>query len=98
VIAATFGVAAIYLVGIVARLFGADLGIFDSTSAISILFSVVVVGIAAFNLILDFDFVERGTEHGLPKAMEWYGAFGLVVTLVWLYLELLRLFSKLDRR
>jgi uncharacterized YccA/Bax inhibitor family protein len=98
VVAATVGVAAIYLVALVVRLFGGDLGIFDSTSGLSILFSVVVVGIAAMNLILDFDFIERGTAAGLPKSMEWYGAFGLVVTVVWLYLELLRLLSKLNRR
>jgi len=97
VVAATVGVAAIYLVAIVARMFGADLGIFDSTSGLSILFSVVVVGIAAFNLILDFDFIERGTAEGLPKHMEWYGAFGLVLTIVWLYLEIIRLLSKLQR-
>lgn len=95
VIAATLGVSAIYLVGLIARAFGSDLGIFDSTSGLSIAFSVVVVGIAAFNLILDFDFIERGAAEGLPKYMEWYGAFGLIVTVVWLYLEVLRLLSKL---
>jgi uncharacterized YccA/Bax inhibitor family protein len=98
VIAATFGVMAIYVVGLIAQAFGSDLGIFHSTSGISILFSVVVVAIAAFNLIIDFDFVERGTAAGLPRSMEWYGAFGLTVTIVWLYLELLRLLSKLQRR
>jgi uncharacterized YccA/Bax inhibitor family protein len=98
VIAATVGVAAIYLVGFIAQLFGADLDIFGSTSLLSIGFSLAVVAIASMNLILDFDFIERGTAEGLPKDMEWYGAFGLVVTVVWLYLELLRLLSKLDRR
>ena len=59
----------------------------------------MVVAIAALNLVLDFDFIERGAESGAPKYMEWYAAFGLLVTLVWLYLEMLRLLSKLqDRR
>ncbi len=98
VIAATFGVMALYMVGFIASLFGADLRFWSSTSAISILFSVAVVGIAAFNLIIDFDFIERGSKAGYPAYMEWYGAFGLILTLVWLYLELLRLLSKLQRR
>ena len=59
------------------------------------MFSLFVVVIAALNLVLDFDFIEKGTEHGMPKFMEWYGAFGLIVTLVWLYIEFLRLLSKL---
>jgi uncharacterized YccA/Bax inhibitor family protein len=58
-------------------------------------FSIVVVTIAALNLVLDFDFIEQGSERGIPKYMEWYGAFGLLVTLIWLYLEILRLLSKL---
>ena len=64
----------------------------------SIIFSLIVVGIAAMNLVLDFDFIEEGSERGAPKFMEWYGAFGLLVTLIWLYLELLRLLSKLYSR
>ena len=59
--------------------------------------SLVVIGVAAFNLLLDFDFIERGSDAGAPKAMEWYGAFGLLVTLVWLYISILRLLSKLQR-
>jgi uncharacterized YccA/Bax inhibitor family protein len=98
VIAATFGVAAIYLVGFLLQLFGSDIDIFGSSSLLSIGLSVVIVGVAALNLILDFDFIERGSAEGLPKGFEWYGAFGLVVTLVWLYLELLRLFAKLNQR
>jgi uncharacterized YccA/Bax inhibitor family protein len=99
IIAATFGVMAIYIVGWIASLFtDSGLRFMDSTSGLSILVSVVVVGIASFNLLLDFDFIERGVKAGLPKEMEWFGAFGLVVTLVWLYLELLRLLSKLQRR
>jgi uncharacterized YccA/Bax inhibitor family protein len=63
-----------------------------------ILFSLVVVVIAALNLILDFDMIEQGSAHGAPKYMEWYGAFGLLVTVVWLYIEILRLLSKLNSR
>ena len=63
-----------------------------------ILFSVFVVGIASMNLVLDFDFIEEGAEKGAPKFMEWYGAFGLLVTLIWLYLEILRLMAKLNSR
>jgi uncharacterized YccA/Bax inhibitor family protein len=59
---------------------------------------VIVVCLAALNLLLDFDMIEKGTQMGAPKYMEWYGAFGLLVTLVWLYLEILRLLSKLSRR
>jgi uncharacterized YccA/Bax inhibitor family protein len=65
---------------------------------IGIGFSLFVVVIAALNLVLDFDLIERGAAHGAPKYMEWYGAFGLLVTLVWLYIEILRLLSKLNRR
>ena len=61
-------------------------------------FSVFVVAIAALNLILDFDMIEKGAELGAPKYMEWYGAFGLLVTIVWLYLEILRLLSKISKR
>lgn len=63
-----------------------------------ILFSIGVVVIAALNLVLDFDFIEEGAEKGAPKYMEWYGAFGLMVTLIWLYLEILRLLAKLSSR
>ena len=73
--------------------------VINSSSMLGIGFSVVVVIIAALNLIVDFDFIERGAQNYLPKDMEWYGAFGLMVTLVWLYLEILRLLAKLqDRR
>ena len=65
---------------------------------ISIGFSIFVVGIASLNLVLDFDFIEEGVEMGAPKYMEWYGAFGLLVTLIWLYLEILRLLAKLQSR
>ena len=64
----------------------------------SILVSLFVVIIASLNLVLDFDFIEEASENGAPKYMEWYGAFGLLVTLVWLYLEILRLFLKINSR
>ena len=70
----------------------------QNASLMSIGFSIVVVVIAALNLVLDFDFIEQGSEQGAPKYMEWYGAFGLLVTLIWLYLEILRLLAKLQSR
>jgi uncharacterized YccA/Bax inhibitor family protein len=77
------------------RLFGSDgIGFIHEGGTLGIVFSLFVVGIAALNLVLDFDFIENGARDGAPKHMEWYGAFGLVVTLVWLYLEILRLLAK----
>ena len=69
-----------------------------NSSLLSIGFSLFVVVIAALNLVLDFDFIEKGVENGAPKYMEWFGAFGLLVTLIWLYLEILRLLAKLNNR
>src|SRR5882724_2690938 len=99
VFAATGGIALVYLVSMVMSFFGASIPLINSSSTFGILFSLFVVGIAALNLVLDFDFIEQGAARGAPKYMEWYGAFGLLVTLVWLYLEMLRLLAKLqDRR
>ncbi len=98
VFAATGGVAIFYLASMVMGFFGHPFSVIYSSSALGIGVSVVVVIIAALNLILDFDMIESGVESGAPKYMEWYGAFGLVVTLVWLYLEFLRLLSKLNSR
>jgi uncharacterized YccA/Bax inhibitor family protein len=98
VVAATGGIALLYLADIVMGFFGHHIGMIQSSSALGIGFSVVVVIIAALNLILDFDLIEQGAAQGAPKYMEWYGAFALVVTLVWLYLEILRLLSKLNSR
>ena len=99
VFAATGGIALLYLVSMVLGLFGVRLAFIHDGSPIGILFSLAVVAIAALNLVLDFDFIERGAAMGAPKYMEWYAAFGLLVTLVWLYLEMLRLLAKLqDRR
>ncbi len=98
VIAATGAIFLVYMVSIVAHLFGANIPFIHDAGPIGIGFSLLVVGLAAMNLMLDFDFIERGAAAGAPRYMEWYGAFGLLVTLVWLYLELLRLLSKLQRR
>ncbi len=98
VIAATGGVMLIYLVSIVANLFGAGLPLIHDNGIVGIGFSVVVVVIAALNLTLDFDFIDKAEQAGAPRHMEWFAALGLVVTLVWLYLELLRLLAKLRSR
>jgi len=98
VFAATGGIALVYLISIVMSFFGVSIPLINSSGTFGILFSLFVVGIAALNLVLDFDFIEQGAAHGAPKYMEWYGAFGLLVTLVWLYLEMLRLLTKLQER
>lgn len=100
VTAATMGVMVFYGVSLLIRLFaGADsVSFLSSPSLLGIGFSVLVAGLAAFNLALDFDFIERGAKAQLDKNFEWYAAFGLLVTIIWLYLEILRLLSKLNRR
>ena len=99
IIAATGAVMLVYLVTLGMRLiFNADVPMIHDSGPVGILFSLVVVGIASMNLLLDFDFIEKGVEMGAPRYMEWYGAFGLMVSLVWLYLELLRLLAKLRER
>ncbi len=98
IVAATGGIMLVYVLNLVLSLFGGNLAFLQSSSAMGIGISVLIVGVAAFNLLLDFDFVERGVEAGAPRYMEWYAAFGLLVTLIWLYLELLRLLAKLQRR
>ena len=98
VFAATAGIAMIYLISFIAGFFGAELSFLHGNSNFSIGFSLVIVAIAALNLVLDFSFIERAAKSGAPKYMEWYGAFGLMVTLIWLYLEILRLLSKLASR
>jgi len=79
---------------------GSGLPVMDpsNSSMMSIGFSLIVVAVASLNLVMDFDFIEEGAEKGAPKYMEWYSAFGLLVTLIWLYLELLRLLAKLNSR
>ena len=99
IVAATGGIALLYLVTFLAGLFGFSL--FSSlygSGLVGVGFSVVVVAIAALNLVLDFDFIEQAADRGAPKYLEWYGAFALMVTLVWLYLEILRLLAKLNDR
>lgn len=98
VVAATLGIALVYIASIVLSLFGIQIpGIFGN-GLVGIGFSVFVVIIAAMNLVLDFDLIESGAQMGAPKYMEWYAGFSLLVTLIWLYLEILRLLSKLNRR
>jgi uncharacterized YccA/Bax inhibitor family protein len=86
------------MISFVLSFFGTTIPFIHESGTIGILFSLFVVVVAALNLVLDFDFIERGAESGAPKYMEWYAAFGLLVTLVWLYIEILRLLSKLRSR
>ena len=98
--AATGCVILLYLFSFIASFFGVSVSILDPTnsSLFSIGASLLIVVIASLNLVIDFDFIEEGAEMGVPKYMEWYGAFGLLVTLVWLYLEILRMLAKLRNR
>ena len=98
VVAATGGIALFYLATFVLGFFGVHFTSIYGAGPIGIGFSVFVVIIAALNLVLDFDFIENAARAGVPKYMEWYAAFGLMVTLIWLYLEVLRLLSKLRSR
>jgi uncharacterized YccA/Bax inhibitor family protein len=98
VIFATLGIMVFYGVSLLFSLFGSTPSFLSEPSLLGIGLSVFIAGIAALNLALDFDFIERGSKQGLDKSFEWYAAFGLLVTLVWLYLELLRLLSKLRER
>jgi uncharacterized YccA/Bax inhibitor family protein len=98
IVAATGGIALVYLISIVLRLFGMHMPFIHESGAIGIAFSGFVIVIAALNLVLDFDFIEDGCENRAPQYFEWYAAFGLMVTLVWLYVEILRLLSKLRSR
>jgi uncharacterized YccA/Bax inhibitor family protein len=98
VTAATGAIVMIYVVGWIMSFFGSGIPYIHESGTIGILFSLFVVVIAALNLVLDFDFIENGVEQGAPKYMEWFAAFGLLVTLIWLYLEILRLLAKLRSR
>jgi uncharacterized YccA/Bax inhibitor family protein len=98
VFTATAGVAIFYLIAMVLRMFGVDMPFIHEGSNLGIIFSLVIVGIAAMNLIIDFDMIDQGAAAGAPKYMEWYCAFGLLVTIVWLYIEILRLLSKFASR
>lgn len=98
VFAATGAIALMYFISFIFGLFGAPIGFIHDGGTLSIIISLVIIGVAALNLTLDFDFIERSANQGAPKYMEWYGAFGLMVTLIWLYIEFLRLLSKFSRR
>ncbi len=98
IVAATGGIMVVYLVSMVLGFFGIAVPFIQGSGLFSILFSAFVCIIAALNLILDFDFIQQGSRNNIPKYMEWYGAFALMVTLVWLYLEILRLLAKLNDR
>ncbi|MDZ7631562.1 MAG: Bax inhibitor-1/YccA family protein [Gemmatimonadaceae bacterium] len=98
IVGATIGIAVFYLVNLVLSLFNVNLGYSMSSSPIAIGINLVIAGVAAMNLVLNFDDIDQAVRMGAPKKMEWYGAFGLMVTLVWLYLELLRLLARLQGR
>ena len=98
IVAATGGIAVFYFLQFILGFFGVHFTTINGSGPIGIGFSLIVVVVAALNLVLDFDLIENGARMGAPKYMEWYGAFGMMVTLIWLYLEILRLLSKLNRR
>ncbi|MAD28075.1 MAG: hypothetical protein CMP00_00225 [Woeseiaceae bacterium] len=99
IVSATMGIAVLYFINMIMNMFGSTgIGFIHSNGLFGIGFSLFVVAIAALNLVLDFDFIEQGAEMGAPKYMEWFGAFTLMVTLIWLYLEMLRLLAKLRSR
>jgi uncharacterized YccA/Bax inhibitor family protein len=98
VVAATGGIAFVYLIDLALRFFGMQVPFIHESGPIGIAISVGITIVAALNLVLDFDFIEKGAEQGAPKYMEWYASFGLLVTLIWLYLEILRLLAKLRKK
>lgn len=98
IVAATGGIALVYFASIILGFFGVSVSLISGNGLFGIGFSLIVVGVAAMNLLLDFDFIEKGAEYNAPRYIEWYAAFGLMVTLVWLYLEFLRLLAKLQSR
>ncbi len=98
IFSATAGIAMFYVITLVLRMFHVNVPFMYDSSALGIGLSIFVVAIAALNLIIDFDMIERGADMGAPKFMEWYGAFGLLVTMVWLYVEILRLLSRFAGR
>ncbi len=96
--AATGGLFLFYMITWILGMFGMQFNSIFGSSPLGIVFSLFVVGLAALNLVMDFDFIENAAQQGAPKYMEWYGAFGLMVTLIWLYMEILRLLAKLRGR
>jgi uncharacterized YccA/Bax inhibitor family protein len=97
IVAATGGIAIVYLIDIVLGMFGWSVPFIHDNGIVGILVSVVIVIVAALNFVLDFDFIETGVAQNSPKYMEWYASFGLLLTIVWLYLEILRLLSKIKK-
>ena len=98
VIGATFGILLLYVFGALLSLFGVDVVFWNEPSALGIIVSIAICIVASLNLFLDYEFIRQASVQGAPKYMEWYGAFGLMVTLVWLYIEFLRLLAKLQSR
>ena len=98
VIGATVGIFVFYVATFALSFFGVTMPLVWDAGPLGILFSLAVIVLAAFNLLIDFDLIERGINGGAPKWMDWYAAFGLIVTIIWLYLEILRLLGKLQRR
>ncbi|MGM0545081.1 MAG: Bax inhibitor-1/YccA family protein [Bacteroidota bacterium] len=98
VVAATGGIFLVYLASIVLSFFGIEISLIHGSGMMGIGFSLIIVGVAALNLVLDFDMIEKGAEAQAPQYYEWYTSFGLMITLVWLYIEILRLLAKLQRR
>ena len=98
VVGATGAIALLYLVSMALGFFHVNVPVLNDATPLGIVVSLVIVGVAALNLVLDFDLIESGVAAGAPRYMEWYAAFGLLVTLVWLYMEMLRLLSKVRRQ
>ncbi|WP_138429691.1 Bax inhibitor-1/YccA family protein [Fodinibius saliphilus] len=98
VVAATGGIFLVYLASFVLSFFGINISLIHGSGLMGIGFSLIIVGVAALNLVLDFDMIEKGVQAEAPKYFEWYASFGLMITLVWLYIEMLRLLSKLQER
>lgn len=98
VASATLGIALVYILNIIIGFFGVQIPLIHESGLVGISFSIIIVIVASLNLVLDFDFIENGVNKGYPSYMEWYGAYGLMVTLIWLYLEILRFLSKLKDR
>lgn len=98
VIAATGGIALVYFASIILSFFGINLSLIHGNGLMGIGFSLIIVGVAALNLVLDFDMIEKGVQARAPQYFEWYTSFGLMITLVWLYIEILRLLAKMQRR
>jgi len=98
IVGATMAIMLVYVASMVMGMFGKTIPLINEAGPVGIIFSLIVVGVAALNLVLDFDFIEQGSKMNAPRYMEWYAGFGIMVTLIWLYLEILRLLAKLGSR